>query len=294
MKQADAPEVRRQPLRRVSLCLALLLVVTAFAACNGDPVVTAPRLTETAAIDTPEATPYPSTATIAPSPFTPTPVSPTATVQPTSAPPTATAGPTSVPPATVPPTNRPPDTPTAPPATPVNPTATVQPTNVAAMATVLYTPTAPPSIPVIVEAPTEQPTPAIDGPVVIVEDKSFVVELAVTPAERNQGLSGHPPLADNEGMLFVFQNEAKWVFWMKDMLFPLDMIWIDARCMVVDITENAPMPEPGQALPDLPRFFPETLAQYVLEVNAGTAQRTGISIGDRVVFGGSLDGRFGC
>ena len=121
-----------------------------------------------------------------------------------------------------------------------------------------------------------------------------MVELAVTPAERNQGLSGHPPLADNEGMLFVFENEAKWTFWMKEMLFPLDMLWIDARCAVVDITENAPMPEPGQALQDLPRFFPETLAQYVLEVNAGTAQRTGVSIGDRVVFGGSLDGRFGC
>ena len=121
-----------------------------------------------------------------------------------------------------------------------------------------------------------------------------MVELAVTPAERNQGLSGHPPLADNEGMLFVFENEAKWVFWMKDMLFPLDMVWIDSRCTVVDVTENVPKPDPGQALEDLPRFSPKTLAQYVLEVNAGTAQRTGISIGDQVTFSGSLDGRFGC
>ena len=121
-----------------------------------------------------------------------------------------------------------------------------------------------------------------------------MVELAVTRDERSQGLSGHPPLADNEGMLFVFENEAKWVFWMKDMLFPLDMVWIDSRCTVVDVTENVPKPEPGQALEDLPRFSPKTLAQYVLEVNAGTAQRTGITIGDRVVFGGSLDGRFGC
>ncbi len=121
-----------------------------------------------------------------------------------------------------------------------------------------------------------------------------MVELAVTPDERNQGLSGHPPLADNEGMLFVFENEAKWVFWMKDMLFPLDMVWIDSRCTVVDVTENAPKPEPGQGLGDLPHFSPKTLAQYVLEVNAGTAQRTRISIGDQVTFSGSLDGRFGC
>ena len=139
-----------------------------------------------------------------------------------------------------------------------------------------------------------QPTPATDAPVVTVGDTPFVVELAVTPAERNQGLSGHPPLADNEGMLFVFENEAKWTFWMKEMLFPLDMFWIDSRCTVVDITENAPKPETGQALQDLPRFFPKTLALYVLEVNAGTAQQAGITIGDRVTFNGSLDGRFGC
>ena len=139
-----------------------------------------------------------------------------------------------------------------------------------------------------------QPTPAIDAPVVTVGDTSFVVELAVTPAERNLGLSGHPPLADNEGMLFVFENEAKWTFWMKEMLFPLDMLWIDAGCTVVDITENALKPEPEQALQDLPRYFPKTLAQYVLEVNSGTAEQTGISVGDQITFAGSLDGRFGC
>ena len=271
----------------LALCLTLLLAVTALAACNGDTAVTpsdptVTAITVTAIIETPETTRYPSTATIAPSPFTATPVNPTATVQPTSAPSTATAQPIGVSPmATVQPTS-------------VLPTVTVQPTSHAATATVPNTPTAPPTTPVVVGTPTEQPTLTVAAPVVTVGDTSFVVELAVTPAERNQGLSGHPPLADNEGMLFVFENEAKWTFWMKEMLFPLDMLWIDARCTVVDITENALKPEPGQALQDLPRYFPKTLAQYVLEVNAGTVQQTGISIGDQVVFGGSLDGRFGC
>ncbi len=245
-------------------------------------MVTAPEPTAAATAETPETTRYLSTATLTPSPFTATPVNPTAMVQPTNVSPTATVQPTDVPAtATVQPTSAP-------------PTATVQPTSVSPTATALNTLTAPPATPVTREAPTEQPTPAIDAPVVTVGDTSFVVELAVTPAERNLGLSGHPPLADNEGMLFVFENEAKWTFWMKEMLFPLDMLWIDAGCTVVDITENALKPEPGQALQDLPRYFPNTLAQYVLEVNSGTAEQTGISAGDQITFAGSLDGRFGC
>ena len=107
------------------LCLAVLLIVTALAACNGGAAGTAPEPTATAVTGVSGTTRYPSTATLVPSPFTAIqpPINPTATVQPTSAPPTATAEPTSVPPTAVPP-----DTPTALPATPVNPTATVQPT----------------------------------------------------------------------------------------------------------------------------------------------------------------------
>ena len=271
MKPADAPEARRQPLRCLTLCVGLLLAMTGFAACTGNTVGPALKPTTDLTAETSETTRYPATATLVPSPFTATPVHPTATAQPTSAPPAPTTQPTDAP-----------------------ATATVQPTSVAPTAAAPDTPIVTLATPVTGETPTAQPIPAIDAPVVTVGDTSFVVELAVTPAERNRGLSGHPPLADNEGMLFVFENEAKWTFWMKEMLFPLDMLWIDAGCTVVDITENALKPEPGQALQDLPRYFPKTLAQYVLEVNSGTAEQTGISAGDQVAFAGSLDGRFGC
>ena len=271
MKPADAPEARRQPFRSLALYLGLLLALTGFAACTGNTVGTAPRPTTDLIAETSETIRYPATATLVPSLFTATPVNPTATVRPTSVPPTATAQPTAV-----------------------SPMPPVQPTSAVPTATAPDTPAAPLATPATEEPPTAQPTPAIDTPVVTVGDTSFVVELAVTPAERNRGLSGHPPLVDNEGMLFVFENEAKWTFWMKEMLFPLDMLWIDAGCTVVDITENALKPEPEQALQDLPRYFPKTLAQYVLEVNSGTAEQTGISVGDQVTFAGSLDGRFGC
>ena len=134
---------------------------------------------------------------------------------------------------------------------------------------------------------------AYDLATVTVGDASFTVELAATPEERSQGLSGRPNLAAGTGMLFVFQQERSHAFWMKDMRCPLDMVWIDAQCLVVDITRNAPPPEPEQALSDLPTFGPSAPVVYVLEINAGESE-AGIRPGSRAVFTGSLAGRFGC
>ena len=53
------------------------------------------------------------------------------------------------------------------------------------------------------------------------------------PEERSQGLSGRPNLAAGTGMLFVFEQAGSYAFWMKDMRFPLDMVWIDAQCLQV-------------------------------------------------------------
>ena len=95
-------------------------------------------------------------------------------------------------------------------------------------------------------------------------------------------------------MLFIFESEVRLVFWMKDMHFPLDMVWIDGQCTVIDITRNAPPPEPGQTLSDLPRYSPSKPARHVLEINAGEADAIGIKPGDMVQYAGDLAGRFGC
>ena len=129
---------------------------------------------------------------------------------------------------------------------------------------------------------------------VIVGGTAFPVELAITIAEQIQGLSDRSSLAPGTGMLFVYEQESKLTFWMKDMHFPLDMVWIDADCTVVDITLNAPPPEPDQTLEELPRFAPGVPAQFVLEINAGEAQSEGIGASDPVEFAGSLAGRHGC
>ena len=137
---------------------------------------------------------------------------------------------------------------------------------------------------------TESPS----GPVVNLGGVPFRVELAVTSQQRIQGLSGHPPLAPDEGMLFVFDQARNVSFWMKEMLFPLDMIWIDAECTVVHITRDAPPQAPGQSLSDLPRYGPPVPVLYVLEINAGEAESAAVTVGSPARFTGSLSGRYGC
>ncbi len=87
-------------------------------------------------------------------------------------------------------------------------------------------------------------------------------ELADTTSKRAQGLSGRSHLASGEGMLFVFEQPGMYGFWMPDMYFALDMIWLDHDLVVISVTENAtPESYPTQ-------FYPARPAQFVLEVPA--------------------------
>ena len=122
----------------------------------------------------------------------------------------------------------------------------------------------------------------------------FPVELALTAEEQIQGLSGRPTLTANPGMLFVYQRQSRYTFWMPDMHFPLDIVWIGSDCAVADVTLNALPPAPGQANQDLPLYSPKKPAQYVLEINAGEAGAKGIRAGVGVEFLGELEGKFGC
>ena len=132
------------------------------------------------------------------------------------------------------------------------------------------------------------------GPVVTLGGVPFRVELAITSRERIRGLSGHAPLARDEGMLFIFEQADKFSFWMRGMLFPLDMIWIDAECTVAHITRNAPPQAPDQSLSDLPRYGPPVPVLYVLEINAGEAESAAVTLGAPVRFIGSLTGLNSC
>ena len=108
------------------------------------------------------------------------------------------------------------------------------------------------------------------------EKNCFQVELATTEAVRDQGLMYRKELNKDKGMLFVFDKEGIYPFWMKNTLIPLDMIWINNSGKVVFMAQNV---QPCKSL-ICPSIIPSGSAKYVLEVNAGVCIETGIKVGD--------------
>lgn len=105
------------------------------------------------------------------------------------------------------------------------------------------------------------------------------VEIADTLAAQQRGLSGRASLAPDAGMLFVYQDKAIRYFWMPDMRFSLDVLWVaDGR--VVGIQENIP---PFTPAGEITRFQSNAPVDMVLEMNAGWIARNGVKIGEAVV-----------
>ena len=84
-------------------------------------------------------------------------------------------------------------------------------------------------------------------------------------------------------MLFVFENKGPYGFWMKDMKFAIDIIWIDENKNILDIVANT-APQPGKKDKELTVYKPRDDALYVLEFNAGLANLNNLQIGDKVSF----------
>jgi len=107
--------------------------------------------------------------------------------------------------------------------------------------------------------------------------RTFSVEVADTDAKREKGLGDRDSLAADHGMYFPFPAAQYWVFWMKGMRFPIDIVWIqDGK--VVDISPEAQV---DAGLP-LKTYSPVEPADAVLELNAGTARQIGLQKGDEV------------
>jgi len=127
--------------------------------------------------------------------------------------------------------------------------------------------------------PAPAATAASAGPGVILPSGAvFRVELAVTDAERAQGLMFRESLAEGAGMLFLFDGTEIRPFWMKNCHFPLDIIHLTKDGTVVDVLANVP---PCAADP-CPTYPPAAASDTVLELNAGVAARSGLLRGARV------------
>lgn len=103
------------------------------------------------------------------------------------------------------------------------------------------------------------------------------VEIADTPETRQQGLMFRESLEPDEGMLFIFDSEAEQVFWMKNTIIPLDMIFVNGSMEVVSIQEAVPCREDPCTL--YPSGKP---AKYVVETNYGFSETNGIEEGTKV------------
>ena len=113
-----------------------------------------------------------------------------------------------------------------------------------------------------------------------VSEKCFNVETADTLEARAQGLMNREYLNPDDGMLFLFDVEAEYYFWMKNTLIPLDIIWLGKNKRVVFIKHNA---QPCEMDP-CETFGPDKSAKYVLEINSGLAKEVGLEKGDYLEF----------
>jgi len=116
---------------------------------------------------------------------------------------------------------------------------------------------------------------------VVIAGERFIVELADTPPLQARGLGGRAHLGANRGMLFVYAQRERHTFWMKDMLIPIDIIWLD-NTRVVHIEHRVPPPAPGTPDWRLPTYRPPRPANLVLELPAGRAAALGLRVGSEV------------
>jgi len=119
---------------------------------------------------------------------------------------------------------------------------------------------------------------ASGGPSVELGGKTFGVEIADTTEKQALGLMFRDSMPDDQGMLFIFPNEAPRSFWMKNTRIPLDIMYFDKELKMVSISANTP-PCKVSRCPSYPSKGP---AMYVFELNAGAAKKLGVGEGDKL------------
>ena len=108
---------------------------------------------------------------------------------------------------------------------------------------------------------------------IIIGNVAVKIEVATSPTEKQKGLSGRNFMQKNSGMLFIFSQPDFYPFWMKDMKFPIDIIWLDENLQIINIEKNiTPDTFPKKFMPRLP-------AKYALEVNGGWSDKNKIKEG---------------
>ncbi len=117
---------------------------------------------------------------------------------------------------------------------------------------------------------------AKSGASVDIGGKTYSVELAETPEQQERGLMFRDSMPEDHGMLFIFPDTALRGFWMKNCKFPQDMLFFDADMRLISVQKRVPVCT-GEPCPSYSSGAP---AKYVLELNAGQADKIGVQSGD--------------
>ena len=111
-----------------------------------------------------------------------------------------------------------------------------------------------------------------------INETCFEIEIRDDDKERAEGLMNRTELENDKGMLFIFEEENIYSFWMKNTLIPLDIIWINENLKIVWIAKNV-----SPCLEDpCPSYAPQKKAKYVLEINANLSNEYNFKTGDNV------------
>ena len=117
------------------------------------------------------------------------------------------------------------------------------------------------------------------SPTIIIGDHKFEVNVADSQEEREIGLSKAQSLSDNQGMVFLFEKPDYYSFWMKNMKFPIDIIYINGQ-EVVTIQSNVQPPTSPTESPII--YSPTEPSDKVLEIKAGLSEKYNFKKGDKV------------
>ncbi len=111
--------------------------------------------------------------------------------------------------------------------------------------------------------------------------RDFDLDVADTQRKLTVGLMNREKMPEKSGMIFVFPNEARHKFWMLNMKFPIDILWLDGRKRVVHVARGA---KPCSSIFTCKGIQPSHDAKYVVELRSGVAREAGISVGDSFKF----------
>ncbi|MFM8234536.1 MAG: DUF192 domain-containing protein [Holophagaceae bacterium] len=126
------------------------------------------------------------------------------------------------------------------------------------------------------------------GGVVVVKNKKFLAEVALTTQEQARGLMYRQSLAENRCMIFLYDNDQPRPIWMKNCLISLDVAWVDRDGRIVGLMARIP-PCPPTRGEDCPTYGEQFIARHFIEFSAGTIARYNLKVGDRLSWDLTLD-----